>query len=135
MSAVKESSELSIEELYVKEKKKSQVLMAAIAVLAIALIGSLLFAGNDSTTTTTAPTPTFEQRPARGAGRGSVTSFFNSDGSINQVAVDGLVAQAESRGLDPSQLAARFEGQIEAGLSSGEITKTQATKLEEALGL
>lgn len=135
MSTVKEGSELSVEELYIREKRKSLMLMVSTIVLVVALIGSFAFNNGDSSETATTA-PTFGQGPTGGAGRGgSIASFFNSDGTVNQQAIDDLYERSESRGLDPSLLVERVEGQIVDGQASGEITEAQALELKKALEL
>lgn len=133
MSSLKQGSELSVEELYIKEKKKNQILMVSTIVLVIALISSFAFNNGGFSESTATTTPTFGQNPT-GGGRGtSLASFFSSDGSVNQQAIDDLYERSESRGLDPSLIVERIESQIADSQASGEMTEAQATELKIAL--
>ena len=142
-------STASIEELYVKEKKKSQLLMLSTAVFAILFAGALVIGGGSDETAAANRTLADGQNQladeqagqfgAAGRVRGGfgVANFFSEDGSLNQESVtDFQERAAQGAGLaGTSQFADRFVQQIEASVASGDITQDQATQLIDALGV
>lgn len=126
----------TIEELYIKEKNKAKIFMISTAVLGVLLVGSLLVIVNDTGADEHQPAAsTLMQGQGGGAGGGrvTVTSLFDSDGSLNATAVNDMVAavppETQSRFLE------RFGDRVQYSVTSGEITQAQADALIDYLKL
>lgn len=135
-----ESDTASIEKLYLKEKKKTSILMVSTIALAILFIGSLAMRSDPSSTDSTATQNTqagTQQRGPGGRGGQPISAFFDDSGSVDQEAVDEMASRFSqsggTTGSDPSQFLERLTQQIEASVASGEITQAQADELQAAL--
>lgn len=133
-----ESRKSTFEELYLKQKKKSSLLMIAVAVLAVATVGSAAWGFSKSKASTQSAgnmsTRNFDGQGPMGGGPGmemDITQFFNSDGSVNtdqvKTFIDRMPSGTNSRFLE------RFEEQITQAVTDGKITQTQADALTKAL--
>lgn len=128
----------TFEELYLQQKKKSSLLMIAVAVLAITTVGSAAWGFSKSSTSTQAPdgvaTRGFNGQGGMGMGgpgmQMDITQFFNSDGSVNEDQVKTMVSRLPSGAS--SQFLSRFEEQIDQAVTDGKITQTQADALKKA---
>lgn len=128
---------------YLKERRKSHLFLGSTVVLAVLLVGSLIFAVGQSDSTPVAEPgvrsgePGFGGGPGGGPGGGSgalVQRFMNPDGSVNEAQVAEFKQRVEQFGGDP-QFEERFLAGIQAAIDSGEITQESADELLVALGL
>lgn len=128
------SSTASVEELYLKEKKKASILMVSTIALAVLLIGSIATRPDANSSEPVALQNTQANTGQRGAGgRGGqpITGFFDESGAVDQEAITALTDRIPGGG-DPSQFLERFTLQIDAAVESGEITEIQGTELKAA---
>ena len=141
----------SVEELYLKEKKKSMILLVTTVLFATLFLSSLAFdLGSDSNDSDTGSSAQTEHSidgqqnqggPGQGRGQGragqDITAFFNDDGSVDQDAVDTFAERIGQgggpQGADSSQFLDRFSEQIYTAVESGDITQTQGEELLSAL--
>ena len=124
----------SIEDLYLKERKKSKILLVVSIVLAIALAGTGYYALQKK-----AGVPfgggsgggmMFRNSGGQQGGM-NLSRFFNSDKSLNQSAVDTFLSQVPDN--FKSQLVDRFSQRISNAASNGQITQAQADALTNYL--
>ena len=132
---------------YLKEQKKARIFMGSTVVLAVLLVGSLVFAVGQS-----APSPVADPGvksgesgfgsglgggPRGGPGGGSgdfVQRFVNPDGSVNEAQVAEFKQRMEQFGGD-GQFEERFVDGVQAAVDSGQITQESADALLAALGV
>ena len=143
-------SNISVEALYLAEKKQKFIFMGASGVFAALFVFSLIFgwgaaqsAGNPQINN---QGPNFQDGGRGGFGGGAggprggfgigggIESFFSDDGSVDQEAVDQLAERA-AQFDDGGQLAERFIDGIDTAENDGTITSDQANELRGALGL
>ncbi len=124
----------SIEDLYLKERKKSKVLLAVSIVLVIALAGTGYYAlqkkaggpfGGGS-----GGGMMFRNGGSQQGGM-NLSRFFNSDKSLNQSAVDTFLSRVPDN--FKSQLVDRFSQRISNAASNSQITQAQADALTNYL--
>jgi len=122
----------SLEELYIKERKKSQIFMSATAVLAILLVGSVLyFQTNDSTTqVATVGSPEYVEGSRQGGGF-VVADYFYANGDLNKTALNERLSFMPQERRD--QFASRMLDSVERAVDDGEITRYQAAELIDYL--
>jgi len=129
----KDKTTLSVEELYIKEKKKSQTFMIISAVLTVMLIG--LFLVHSGNNTTTAGVSNASPGNAVGAGRFGggiiITDYFYTDGSLDKDAVNERLQTIPAS--SQSMFIERFSGRIQASADAGEISQNQANALIDYL--
>lgn len=131
----------SIEELYLAEKKRSQIFATMALLLGVALAGSIYAYVKKPTVSNTASTgvPQFEQRMPGGTaesgrlrmGLQDLGQFFSKDGDIDAVKLDELTSRLPA-GFS-QQFLERFEQTIDQAVSDGTLTSDQAKKLKSAL--
>ena len=124
---------------YLKERKKTRVFMGSTVVLALLLVGSLVFAvGQPDPSPVAEPgIKSGESGFGGGPGGGSgdiVQRFLNPDGSVNEAQVAEFKQRMEQFGGD-SQFEDRFVAGIQAAVDSGQITQDSADELMAALGV
>lgn len=135
MSEDNGQASLSVEELYIKEKKKSQIFMMSTAVLIIILVGYFLVSFNSSEAPISSTTPTgVPGESALGMRQGGgvpMTEYFYSNGELNTQAIDERFASipVESQ----AQFIDRFSDRIQGSVDTGEITQTQADEFIDYL--
>jgi hypothetical protein len=139
------------EALYLKEKQKSKILMAASGLLAIALVGSVIYfndkSDSNSSTGDRNVSGQFSQNGMNGGMGGpggsqmDIKDFFNSDGSVNSEKVTEITSRT-SRNDDSSnstsiktRMLERLDEQISTAVTDGDITSSQASALRKALGI
>ncbi|MDO8335275.1 MAG: hypothetical protein Q7T74_00640 [Candidatus Saccharibacteria bacterium] len=120
------------EELYLKERKKSSILVAVVVVLALATTGSLLWGINKNSSTAQLPTGAQSQGfgqggPPSGGMRMNIKSFFKDDGSVDSDKVDELTSRAPSGA--GSRFTDMFKEQADKAVEDGDITQAQADDL------
>jgi hypothetical protein len=126
--------------LYLKERRKSQLLMGSSGLLLVVLVGALLF--HPFSNKPAAPTglrgraggaPQFGQMGQRGGMGGgfaatAVTDYFNADGSVNTDKVKALFSNLPGNGS--SRIVTRLTTDIDAAIYEKKITEDQGTKLK-----
>lgn len=130
----------SFEKLYLKERKKSRIFMATAIILALLLVGSVVYNFQNWQRISDQPTNTTQNFSMPfGQDRGGfqrladIKSFFKSDGSVDTAKVDELKSSLpsgfEDRFLD------RFSTLIDTSMNDGEITQSQGSELKRAFGI
>ena len=124
---------------YLNERKKTRIFMASTGVLAVLLVGSLIFAVGQSDPSPVAEpgTSSGQLGPGGGTGGGSgdfVQRFLNPDGSVNEAQVAEFKERMEQFGGD-GQFEQRFVDGIQEAVDSGQITQESADELSAALGV
>ena len=133
------------EELYLKERKKSSMLLIAVIVLALSTVGSIIWAINSSSSSQ--QTSQFPGSGAPGQGFGGqggfpsgssgpgggfdVTSLFNDDGSVDTDLVDEITGNFPGGG--DSRFIELMTQQAEQAVEDGDITQDQADALIDEL--
>jgi len=129
------------EELYLKERKKSSVLLIATIVLALIASGSLIWAVSKGSNTQDLPNGVTNQGVngqggLRGNGPGmtlDIKSFFKDDGSVDTDKVDEITSRM------PSGASSRFtdmiKEQVDQAVKDGDITQEQADALNKEIGI
>lgn len=125
------------EELYLKERKKSSMLLIAVVALAILAAGSLIWAISKDSSTSQLP----ENAPSQGfggrgqAGGGSpgmdITNFFKDDGSVDTEQIDELTNRFPSGA--GSQFTDMIKERADQAVEDGDITQEQADELIEKI--
>lgn len=131
----------SIEELYLGEKKKSQILMSATVLLSLALVGSItayVKKPTASSNTFTPPSQFAGGPPGSGENGGQfrmgfqdMTQFFKDDGSVDTAQLDELTSRLPAGASD--RFLERLTLNIDQAVTDGKLTQDQATKLKAAL--
>lgn len=126
------------EELYLKERKKSSMLLVAVIVLALATAGSLIWAVNGQSNTAQLPGGGSEQGfggggqfgGGGGPGMMDIASFFNDDGSVDTDRIDEMTSRFPSGA--GSQFVDRMQEEADQAVEDGDITQAQADELISA---
>lgn len=132
--ATKQQQSNEFEELYLKERKKSSILLAAAIVLAIATSGSLIWGINKGSSTVQPP----EGGPTQGFGQGgppgggarmgmNIKSFFKDDGSVDTERIDEITNRLPSGA--GSRITDMIKEQADKAVEDGDITQAQADDL------
>jgi len=133
------------EKMYLKERKKSTIFLITTVIFALLFAGSMIVHFGGTTTGNTNGAPSFgSSNSSTGGGMGmgggqqdqsqsgksetKVTSYLNSDGSVNTTKVASALTSAETRAKE------MIKKQIEQATSNGDITSSQETALEKAFG-
>ncbi len=118
----------SVEELYIKEKKKSQIFMLSTTVLAVVLVGYFLMSFNsgDTAISSAAPigVPGESSLGMRQGGGVPMSEYFYSDGELNTQAINERFANIPAG--SQAQFIDRFASRIQSSVDMGEITQDQA---------
>ena len=131
----------TFEELYLEQRKKSQMLLVAVVVLAIATAGSLAWGFSKSGGTSGQPNMgNFQQGGFNGQGgpggmRGmmDIKSFFKDDGSVDTEKVKEITSRMPSGGKNSGfNIVDRFKEQTTQAVTDGDITQDQADALIKA---
>ncbi len=130
------------EMLYLKERKKSSILLIVAIVLAVATAGSVLWAVNKEPASSSqfpsgTPGQDFNgQGGFPGGGQGGpgfgldVTSFFKDDGSVDTDKVDETTSRFPGGG--DSRFTDLMQQRVDQAVEDGDITQDQADKLMDA---
>lgn len=126
------------EELYLKERKKSSILLVAAIVLAISTTGSLIWGVSNLSSTPQLPSGAngqdFGSGGQFGGGPGmgmDIKSFFKEDGSVDTDRIDEITSRLPS-GIG-SGFTDRIKEQADQAVEDGDITQDQADALKEAI--
>lgn len=139
MSTKKDTS--TFEDLYLKEKKKSSILLGGVVVLAVLATLSLSWAITKKGAAPQGGAGSFAanlngQNPQGGPGGGGMrqmdfTEFFNDDGSVKTERVQEMLGRMPSGNSDQNFLT-RIKEDINQAVEDGKITQEQATALINA---
>lgn len=130
------------EELYLRERKKSSLLIVAVITLAIATAGSLIWGASKQSSTPGGLPEGFQGQQDKGfGGRGGfrggpgmamdIKHFFKDDGSVDADQIDQLTSRLPS-GMG-SRFTDRIKEQADQAVKDGDITQAQADALKEKL--
>ena len=132
----------AFETLYLERRKKSQLLIIAVVILAIATAGSLAWGLSNNASNPSNMPGNFQGQGFGGQGgpgsmRGGmnmdVTQFFNNDGSVNHDEVDSFLSRMPSgNGNAGFNFLDRFTDMINQAADDGDITQSQADALIQA---
>ena len=131
----------TFEGLYLEQRKKSQMLLVAVVVLAVATTGSL--AGGFGKSGSTAGRPNmgnlqqggFNGQSGPGGMRGmmDIKSFFKDDGSVDTDKVKEMTSRMPSGGNNSGfTIVDRFKQQATQAVTDGDIAQDQADALIKA---
>ncbi len=123
------------EELYLKQKRKSSILLATAIVLGFTTGGSLIWGASQQAETQGmrggAPSQGFGSQSG-GPGMGiDIKSFFNDDGSVDEDRIDELTSRMPSGA--GSQFKDMIKQQADQAVEDGDITQEQADALSEKI--
>ena len=131
----------TFEELYLEQRKKSQMLLIAVVVLAIATAVSLAwgFSKSGSTSRPDMANGGFSQGmngqggPGGMRGMMDIKSFFKDDGSVDTEKVKEITSRMPSGGKNSGfNIVDRFKEQTTQAVTDGDITQDQADALIKA---
>ncbi len=141
----------TFEVLYLAQRKKSQILLIAVIILAVATASSLAWSLSKNNSSQTTPNgfpgqgfdgqqgaPGGMQGPGGGMrGMMDVKQFFKDDGSVDTDVVKSFVSRmpsgrSGSSSSDGFNFLDRFKENINQAAKDGDITEDQASKLIEA---
>ena len=131
----------TFEELYLEQRKKSQMLLVAVVVLAIATAGSLAwgFSKSGGTSRPDMANGGFSQGmngqggPGGMRGMMDIKSFFKDDGSVDTEKVKEITSRMPSGGKNSGfNIVDRFKEQTTQAVTDGDITQDQADSLIKA---
>lgn len=123
----------SLQSLYLKERRRSQIFMGVSAVLAVLVVASLgLYINERNQAPATTASSSQSGVPGSGSGMGSsdITRFFESDGSVDNTAVNEQLSRMPAQ--FQSTFLGRMEQQIADAVKAGTITEEQADELWDA---
>ena len=131
----------TFEELYLEQRKKSQMLLIAVVVLAIATAGSLAwgFSKSGSTSRPDMANGGFSQGmngqggPGGMRGMMDIKSFFKDDGSVDTDKVKEMTSRMPSGGgRSGFNISDMIKRQADQAVTDGDITQAQADALIKA---
>ena len=134
----------TFEELYLEQRKKSQMLIVAVAVLAVVAVGSIAWGVSQSSNQSRTPGNFQEQGFGRqngpsgmGGMRGgmnmNIKQFFNDDGLVKTSEVESFLNRMPSgRGRGGFNITDMIERQADQAVTDGDITQDQADALIKA---